>query len=304
MTQVDNMIRAAIASLLFPASITNALLRRREKQPPPGKLIHTERGTFHVIEKGQGTVTVLMDAGLSGQSLHWHRVQEILSRHTHTISFDRKGYGWSCKRKYGDGYNTVKDMEAILSALGVNSPIVLAGHSYGGLNIRLFASENREKVKGIVFVDAVGEDRYLIDGFDSKRKKEWKKSLVIMKVGHYTAYTGLPRMLRMKVGGKYIFPELQRYHSYVAYSPKAYEAVYKELKESNATAQQILNSRPLDRSLPLTVIQSGNESGEWTGYQDRLKKLTDHVTEVKTIHGHNIHMENPELVAEAILKHI
>jgi pimeloyl-ACP methyl ester carboxylesterase len=304
MTQLDNWIRAAITSLLFPASIINTLLSWKEKQPPPGKLILTERGIFHVIEKGQGPVTVLMDAGLSGQSLHWHRVQEILSIHTHTISFDRKGYGWSCKRKYGDGINTVKDMEAIVSALGVNSPIVLAGHSYGGLNVRLFASENRERVKGIVFVDAVGEGRYLTGGFDSKRKKEWQKNLVMMKVGHYTAYTGLPRLLKMKVGGKYIFPELEKYHSCVGYSPKAYEAVYKELKDSNVTAQQILNSRPLDRSLPLTVIQSGNESGEWTGYQDRLKELTDHVTEIKTTHGHNIHMENPELVADAVLKHI
>jgi pimeloyl-ACP methyl ester carboxylesterase len=303
-TQMDNWIRAAITSLFFPASTANALLRRKEKQPPPGKLVHTERGTFHVIEKGDGPVTVLMDAGLSGQSLHWHKVQEILGTRTHTISFDRRGYGWSSERKYGDGLNTVKDMEAILAVLGVTSPLVLAGHSYGGLNVRLFASENRERVKGIVFVDAVGEDRYLRSGFDSKREKEWQKSLRMMKIGHYTAYTGLPRLLKMKVGGRYLFPELEKYHSFVGYSPKAYEAVFKELRDSDTTAQQVISSRPLDRSLPLTIIQSGNQSGEWISYQDRLKELSDQVTEIKTTHGHNIHMENPELVAEAIQKHI
>ncbi|MGR3764926.1 alpha/beta fold hydrolase [Rossellomorea sp. NS-SX7] len=301
---MDNWKQTAITSLLFPASITTALLRRNEKQPPPGKLVHTERGTFHVIEKGKGPVTVLMDAGLSGQSLHWHRVQEILGSCTHTISFDRKGYGWSSRREYGDGLSTVRDMEAILAALGISSPLVLAGHSYGGLNVRLFASENRERVKGIVFVDAVVEERYLTDGFDSKRKKEWRNSLRMMKFGHYTAYTGLPRLLKMKVGGRYMFPELEKYHSFVGYSPKAYEAVFKELRDSGITAQQVTNSRPLDRSLPLTVIQSGNQSPEWTGYQEGLKALSDDVREIKTTHGHNVHMENPELVAEAILKHL
>ncbi|MEL3972438.1 hypothetical protein AAEO50_09115 [Rossellomorea oryzaecorticis] len=159
-------------------------------------------------------------------------------------------------------------------------------------------------MKGIVFVDAVGEDRYLTGGFDSKGKKEWQKSLRIMKIGHYTSYTGLPRLLKMKVGGRYLFPELEKYHSFVGYSPNAYEAVFKELRDSGTTAQQVLSSRPLDRSLPLTVIQSGNQTVEWINYQDRLKELSDHVTEIKTTHGHNIHMENPEIVAKAIQKHI
>ncbi|MCA1054732.1 alpha/beta hydrolase [Rossellomorea aquimaris] len=301
---MKNWTSITIASLLFPASLANTLIRRKEKQPPPGRLVQTERGTFHVIEKGSGPITVLMDAGLSGQSLHWHRVQEIVSRHAHTISFDRKGYGWSDRRTHGDGLNTVKDIEALLAAMDVTSPLILVGHSYGGLNVRLFASENRKKVKGIVFVDAVGEERYLTEHFDASRKNEWKKSLQMMKVGYYTAYTGIPRLLGMKVGGKYLFPELKSYHRFVGYSPHAYEAVFKELRDSEMTAKQVVNSLPLDRSLPITVIQSGNESEEWIRYQQTLKCLTDHVTDIPTNHGHNIHMENPDLVADAVMKHV
>ncbi|MGM0852976.1 MAG: hypothetical protein ACQEWI_10255 [Bacillota bacterium] len=73
---MDKWIQYGITTLLFPGSIINSLLRKGEYQPPVGKLVHTPRGTFHVIEKGKGPITVVMDAGLSGNSLHWHKVQD------------------------------------------------------------------------------------------------------------------------------------------------------------------------------------------------------------------------------------
>ncbi|MCA1063282.1 alpha/beta fold hydrolase [Rossellomorea sp. AcN35-11] len=297
---MDKWIQCGVTSLLFPASILNSILRKKDYRKPPGRIVQTRRGAFHVIEKGRGPITVIMDAGLSGNSLHWHHVQEELSQHTHTISFDRGGYGWSDKRKgLHDGEENVQDMTAILEAVNCTSPLVAVGHSYGGLNVRLFAHEHQERVKGIVLVDAVHEERYETE--DPDRIKALKKSLRFMRIAYYSAFTGLPRLLNMKVGGKLIAKEMEPYHPFTGYKPGAYEAVYKELRDSQRTARQVAACEPVSPHLPMTIIQSNNQSEEWLRYQEKLKRLTNQPAVIQTSHGHSIHMENPPLVTKAIL---
>ena len=53
--------------------------------------------------------------------------------------------------------DAVADLHALLSAAGEAKPYVLAGHSYGGLIVRLYASTYPEDVSGLVLVDALSE---------------------------------------------------------------------------------------------------------------------------------------------------
>jgi pimeloyl-ACP methyl ester carboxylesterase len=50
------------------------------------------------------------------------------------------------------------DLDAVLAASGEPGPYVLAGHSYGGPIIRLYASAHPPDVAGLVLVDALSED--------------------------------------------------------------------------------------------------------------------------------------------------
>ncbi len=50
------------------------------------------------------------------------------------------------------------DLEKLLTAAGEAPPYVLAGHSYGGPIIRVFAGEHPDQVGGLVLVDALSED--------------------------------------------------------------------------------------------------------------------------------------------------
>ena len=50
------------------------------------------------------------------------------------------------------------DLDAVLTASGEPGPYVLAGHSYGGPIIRLYASAHPADVAGLVLVDALSED--------------------------------------------------------------------------------------------------------------------------------------------------
>jgi pimeloyl-ACP methyl ester carboxylesterase len=50
------------------------------------------------------------------------------------------------------------DLDAVLTASGEPGPYVLAGHSYGGPIIRLYAGAHPADVAGLVLVDALSED--------------------------------------------------------------------------------------------------------------------------------------------------
>jgi len=50
------------------------------------------------------------------------------------------------------------DLDALLGASGEPGPYVLAGHSFGGPIIRLYASAHPSEVGGLVLVDALSED--------------------------------------------------------------------------------------------------------------------------------------------------
>jgi pimeloyl-ACP methyl ester carboxylesterase len=51
----------------------------------------------------------------------------------------------------------VSDLHALLTSAGIPGPYVLAGHSFGGLFVRLYASTYPDKVAGLVLVDAFPE---------------------------------------------------------------------------------------------------------------------------------------------------
>jgi len=54
--------------------------------------------------------------------------------------------------------DSVEDLHALLGAAGISEPFVLAGHSLGGLIVRLYASQYPDEVAGLVLVDGMPPD--------------------------------------------------------------------------------------------------------------------------------------------------
>jgi pimeloyl-ACP methyl ester carboxylesterase len=74
-------------------------------------------------------------------------------------AYDRAGLGTSDVSpvpRTSEGI--VEELEALLDRARVLGPYVLVGHSFGGLNMRLFAARHPEGVLGLVLVDATPED--------------------------------------------------------------------------------------------------------------------------------------------------
>ena len=122
---------------------------------PPGELVDVDGHAMHLNCTGEGSPTVVLDTGLGDSSVNVLPVQNSIASFTRVCSYDRAGYGWS---EPGPEPRTseqiVGELATLLEAAGESGPYVLAGHSFGGLNMILFAAEHPDDVAGVVLIDS------------------------------------------------------------------------------------------------------------------------------------------------------
>lgn len=109
---------------------------------------------------GEGSPTVLLEAGLMGWSMIWHKVQAAAAARSSTrvCAYDRAGMGFSDEAPTPRGIDMLAaDLAALVEAAPLAPPLVLVGHSMGGLIVRRFAEEYPGKVAGMVLVDPSSE---------------------------------------------------------------------------------------------------------------------------------------------------
>ncbi len=109
---------------------------------------------------------VVCEHGAFGCATDWAVVQDRLTaRGLRSLAYDRAGLGYSdAGPEPRDGRAINDDLEALLMALGEAGPILLVGHSMGGLMVRLFALERDLPLAGLVLVDAVTPDVLSLPG--------------------------------------------------------------------------------------------------------------------------------------------
>lgn len=111
---------------------------------------------------GSGAPVVILEHGLvfegSGDIDLWEMTREAISEFTTVCSYGRRGVmgtdplADSTPRTAAD---QVRDLRALIDTAGWQDPFVLVGHSAGGANVMLFASEFQELVAGLVLADSV-----------------------------------------------------------------------------------------------------------------------------------------------------
>lgn len=136
----------------------NVLTRRDNRELPGlGELVDVDGRKVHVRRLGEPAEgpTVVFESGLSSPLEMWSRVQTAVAEVAPTISYDRAGIGWS---EAGERPRTAArirgEFERLLEVLDVRGPLILVGHSYGGMLLRAFAQEHPDRVAGVVLVDA------------------------------------------------------------------------------------------------------------------------------------------------------
>lgn len=106
------------------------------------------------IQQHSKSVTIIMDAGYGDDSTTWRPVADEVSTYANVLLYDRAGLGKSgTSTNRRTSKEMVRELHQLIKQLGIASPIILVGHSFGGVNMQLFASEYPDEVTGLVLVD-------------------------------------------------------------------------------------------------------------------------------------------------------
>ncbi len=127
--------------------------------PAPGQLINIDGHKMHLIQKGNGLPSVILDAGTGSFSAMWFNVTDEVARYSTVYAYDRAGQGWSEESPLPrTATNMVHELHTLLEATKVPKPYIMVGHSLGGGIAQLYANIYPDDVFGLVLVDAGHED--------------------------------------------------------------------------------------------------------------------------------------------------
>ena len=111
--------------------------------------------------RGQEEPTVILEAGLgaAGTEEFFGFLDQIAGT-TRVCTYDRAGTGVSDERPAGEHVTATlmaEELHRLLEALEVPLPVVLVGHSYGGMPVRAFEGTYPNDVAGIALIDVSSE---------------------------------------------------------------------------------------------------------------------------------------------------
>ncbi|PDY84232.1 alpha/beta fold hydrolase [Bacillus cereus] len=102
---------------------------------------------------------IIMEAGYGDYSKAWDHIAEGLTEYGTVLTYDRAGLGKSGKSsKRRISSEMVKELRDCLKQLQLKPPYIFVGHSFGGINIRLFTTFYPEDTMGVVLVDSTPEN--------------------------------------------------------------------------------------------------------------------------------------------------
>lgn len=234
----------------------------------PAELVTTPSASHSYVLRGQGSPSIVLEAGWGIGRESWSPVYKSLSETSQVLAYDRAGYGSSRSNNIDrDGATIVQELRDLLQSLKIAPPYVLVGHSLGGTYMELYARTYPEEVAGVVLVDS--------------RHVDFTRQCLESGIN----ICAPPRRIvaQMPVG-------LQR-----------------EIESLKQTMESVLNTGNFP-NVPLHVLTGSNNSqvgarfrSIWLNTQRELANLSNQSTHsVCNSCGHYVHHDNPTLVIDAI----
>lgn len=285
------------------------------RYPAPGEMVDVGGYSLHLYCTGEGgeVPTVVMDSGAGGSVLDWQLVQPEVAGFARVCTYDRGGAGWSEPgAQPRTSQQFVEELHTLLGNAGVQGPYVLVGHSLGGTNMQLYASQYPDEVAGMVLVDSALEDLDLLSITESLQG-----SPVWIKI---YATIGVVRLVNMLGPVGYPFSELppDSVDEALAISSgtrQLYESADETSSIGKSFEQQLAATISLGDK-PLIVLTAGPLQLEGMGLsQEQMDQMDEAHTRsqaalthgsqdseqiVAEDSGHYIHLEQPDLVIDAI----
>ena len=269
---------------------------------PPGKLIEVNGRNMHINCVGNKSPTIILDSGTGGFSLEWKDIQNSLSQYVRVCAYDRAGYGWS---DMGPLPRTTKriahELHTLLQNAGIHGPYIIVGHSFGGFTAQYFARYFNDEIAGLVLVDSSHEEqvyRLPENGKDVVRRSlHQDRSGMVTKAVLHEHYPKNEAAVAQQL--------MTRWSAMLTWREEManYALSSRELRD--------IHRGPI-LEIPIVVLTRGKRvwpdtpygdamEAAWAELQDELSCLSDHSTHIIAENsGHSIHLDEPELVVDAI----
>jgi len=302
-------IFASFITVLALAGITGAtyqaIVSRRElaANPAPGQLIDIGGYRLHIWCMGTGSPAVILDTGLGGSLLDWGFVQPEAAKFSRVCSYDRAGMGFS---DLGPTPRTSRriaaELHGLLDRIGIRQAVVLVGASFGGFNIRIFASEYPDRSAGLVLVDAAHEDqgaRYAAAG--APEEGIWYARAVPM-----AAFLGVMRIAGNSLGHADQLPPALRRYAHVASRTSTWRTAADEYLHLAQSSTEVRATRR-ELTIPLVVLTAGHSDdlpqaqAAWMEMQRDQVSLSSLGCQVVAERAHHVMgLDAPDVVGHAI----
>lgn len=301
--------------LLGTGALTQTLLTHKERSqyPAPGQLVSVGTHRLHIHCQGSGQPFVLLESGLSGWSQDWALVQPTLARQTQVCSYDRAGYAWSDEAPQArTGLAAVQDLRTLLHHAGLHGPMVVVGHSWGGMLAQLLAQTHPDEVAGLVLVDALHHDQTA--SMDPCAHARYSRNMEMLTgAATWLAPVGLTRLGQMPAS--VVLDKLpaseQAAARGMAMQSQNYRALHTEYQGIDAALEQARSLPPVPH-VP-TIVLSTNALSEFPPGWDRPDMRQHWITGQRALAaqtgakhivvpdaGHYLQLERPQLVIAAV----
>jgi pimeloyl-ACP methyl ester carboxylesterase len=263
---------ALLIGAIYQAIATQ--IDQRAALPAPGEMVDVGEHRLHLNCLGQGSPTVVLDAGWGYTSVEWSGwVQPEVAEHTRVCAYDRAGMGWS-EPEPGppNATQTADELHALLQEAGEEGPYVLAGHSLGGLYSRIYAERYPEEVAGMVLVDSSHPNQFEGSGLVLTINR------VVGVLGPLIAQTGIPRVFNLYPSNPEL-PPLQREQSDSLYYTTAHQVAVFEEMGTIPDSMEKARGRGTIGEKPLMVVSAADHDAQTGALQEELTALSSNSTQ-------------------------
>ena len=291
---------SVVALLSLVVSLSALASPAKQDSSVPGRMVDIGGYSLHIYCMGEGSPTIILESGVGGFSLEWSTIQKALAQRTRVCSYDRAGYGWSDSGPLPrTSARSTRELHTLLERAGVAGPYIVAGHSFGGYNAQLFATNYPDETAGLVLIDSSHPEQIeRLPGpgpGTARRIRPGSNSYVVSWFFPHPNFPDENALTAQRI--------MQGWRHKTTWR--------EEMMVFSQSAKQVLASRPMPE-VPIVVLtrgrsfwpaySNGDETEKiWMELQDELSQLGARpVHLIAERSGHVIHLDQPEIVITAM----